>query len=46
MLSAKLWLERGDAKRVVARVGSAPHPFDARIAAPSPELPQIRSVRR
>lgn len=33
-------------KRVVARVGNAPHPFDARITAPSPELPQIRTVRR
>ena len=32
-------------KRVVARVGNAPHPFDARIAAPSPELPQIRRPR-
>ncbi len=32
-------------KRVVARYGNAPHPFDARVSAPSAQLPQIRSPR-
>jgi len=33
-------------RRVVARVGSAAQPFDARVTAPSPHLPQIRKVAR
>lgn len=32
-------------KRVVARYGDKPHPFDARIASPSAQLPQIRAAR-
>lgn len=32
-------------RRVVARYGNAPHPFDARVVAPSAQLPQIRSAR-
>lgn len=32
-------------KRVVARYGNAPHPFDARVAAPSAQLAQIRATR-
>ncbi|MDH4059337.1 MAG: lytic transglycosylase domain-containing protein [Aquincola sp.] len=33
-------------RRVVARVGSAPHAFDARVTAASPSLEEIRSVKR
>jgi soluble lytic murein transglycosylase-like protein len=34
-------------RRVLARVGNAPHPFDARVTAPSAELAQMRGgVRR
>jgi soluble lytic murein transglycosylase-like protein len=32
-------------RRVVARYGNAPHPFDAKVSAPSAQLPQIRSPR-
>jgi soluble lytic murein transglycosylase-like protein len=32
-------------RRVVARYGNAPHPFDAKVTAASAQLPQIRSVR-
>jgi soluble lytic murein transglycosylase-like protein len=33
-------------RRVIARVGSAPHAFDARVTAASPSLEEIRSVTR
>ena len=32
-------------RRVVARFGNAPHPFDARVAAPSSQLAQMRVKR-
>jgi soluble lytic murein transglycosylase-like protein len=32
-------------RRVVARYGNAPHPFDARITSPSAQLAQIRAPR-
>lgn len=32
-------------RRVLARYGNAPHPFDARVASPSAQLPRIRSAR-
>jgi hypothetical protein len=31
---------------VVARVGAAPQPFDARVTAPSPQLRDMRVVAR
>ena len=31
-------------RRVVARFGNAPHPFDARVSTPSPQLAQIRAA--
>jgi soluble lytic murein transglycosylase-like protein len=33
-------------RRVVARVGAAPQPFDARVTAPSPQLRAMRKVAR
>ena len=33
-------------RRVIARVGSAPQPFDARVTAPSPQLRQISKVAK
>jgi len=33
-------------RRVVARVGNAPQPFDVRVTAPSPQMREMRTVAR